>query len=77
MANGRYTVDPQYMQLRAHATEAHFLKEAVSRHPEIPLSQNSQALLDAFPDGIDSSRVPNSARYRGITGTEFQQAHNN
>jgi len=77
MANGRLLLDPKYLNHRANATEAHFLKQAVAEHPDVELSQNSQALLEAFPDGIFSSRVSPAAIYKGITGTEFQQAPNN
>lgn len=77
IANGRITVDPQYMTPRAGATEAHFLREAVRRHPKVPLSEDSQTKLSLYPEAIYSARLPKEALYKGISGTEFKSASRN
>lgn len=64
MVNGRLYIDQQYINTRAAATEAHFLKEAVKRYPELELAGTYAAVLKHFPFGIDS--LPKVVKYRGI-----------
>lgn len=72
MANGRFVIDPEHVETRAEATEAHFLKEAIRRHPETVLSADSQIVLRRYPQGIAS--LSPSLRYKGDTGEKSSSA---
>lgn len=74
-ANYRFHLDIDWVMPRADATKAHFLREAVRRHPEVLLSKNSLGLLRLYPEGIYS--LPQKALYRGISSEEFLSAQNN
>ncbi len=47
-------IDPGNLRGRAEATQAHFLKEATARHPEIGLSPHLRLALANYPEGIKS-----------------------
>ena len=73
--NNRHLIDPQNMEQRAHATEAHFLRYALQQNSHFELNDNSRRLLSYFPNGIDS--LPVSLRYQGNTGSEAQNFKSN
>jgi len=75
LANGRLTIDIINIDPRADATKAHFLHEALRRHPATNLSDRYREACSLHPNGINS--LPPEARYKGISGAEFQSARNN
>ena len=75
MANGRLFIDPKNIGPRSLASEAHFLHEAVERHPDVKLPDFYREVMQKYPHGIQS--LPRSARYRGSSGDEFKTAHFN
>ncbi len=74
-ANGRLIIDRANIIPRAIATEAHFLREALNRYPNLQLATQYQKTLTRYPQGLDS--LPAAMRYNGISGTEFRSAPNN
>lgn len=65
VANGRMSIDPQYMTIRAQATEAQFLLGVKEKYPDLSLSRAALSTLRLHPQGIES--LPQPAKYRGIT----------
>src|SRR6185437_2016671 len=72
-ANEKIVSDMANVGIRAEVTAAHFLKEAVRRHPEVSLSARSQRLLKNFPEGIGG--LPQAARYTGMGMQTFRAKH--
>lgn len=72
LMNGRLTIDQHNMNPRAWATESHFLQEALRLHPNIELDEVFHDVLERYPNGLDD--LPASAKYLGISGTEFMSA---
>jgi len=53
--NGRLDKDTDdIFELRAKATQAHFLKEVIRQYPDIDLGSSYSEVLSEYPDGIDS-----------------------
>lgn len=74
-SNGRLYIDRDFMQQRAKATEAHFLKEAVRQYPQVCLGSYYYEVLAEYPEGIYS--LPKEALYKGSTGEQARNAHLN
>lgn len=75
LMNGRLAIDKDMMNPRAWATEAHFLLEAMEKHPGVELREVFHEVIRRYPDGFND--LPATAKYKGITGTEFMNANSN
>lgn len=56
-----------HIGLRASATGAHFILEALRQHPNLQLSSYARGLLEEYPKGIFS--LPKGVRYKGFQGS--------
>lgn len=73
LANGRLPIDQDQMNPRAWATESHFLRLALKKHPEVEVSEVFKEVLERYPNGLED--LPAKVRYfNGVSGTEFRKA---